>query len=71
MSLASESELAGLLIAAKDMLPLHETLIEMCWYQPRTPLQTNNLMAAGVTNNTVVPRHTKLMDMRFYWLRCN
>ena len=37
--------------------------------QPPTPLQTDNSTAEGVVNNTVQPKRTKSMDMRFHWLR--
>ena len=50
------------------MIPLRQTLSEMGWSQPKTPLQTDNLAAVGVTKNTIVPRCTKLIDMHFYWL---
>ena len=37
--------------------------------QPKTPIQTDNLMAEGVINNKIQPKRTKAMDMRFHWLR--
>ena len=64
MSLADEDELEVLLIAEIDMAPLHQILIEIDWNKPWTLLQTNNSTAAGVTNNKIVIRQTKLMDMR-------
>ena len=36
--------------------------------QPRTPIQTDNSTAKGIINNTVQPKRTKAMDMRFHWL---
>ncbi len=42
----------------------------MGWPQPRTPIQTDNSTAVGVTNLTIVPRKTKAMDLRLWWLRC-
>ena len=41
----------------------------MCHPQPPTPVQTDNTTALGVANNTIAPRRTKAMDMRFHWLR--
>eukprot|EP00804_Cyclotella_cryptica_P018678 CCRYP_007188-RD/>CCRYP_007188-RD protein AED:0.48 eAED:0.48 QI:0/-1/0/1/-1/0/1/0/59 len=38
--------------------------------QPPTPIQTDNSTALGVVNNTIQPKHTKAMDMRFHWLHC-
>ncbi len=36
--------------------------------QPKTPIQTDNLMAEGVINNKIQPKRTKAMDMHFHWL---
>ena len=42
----------------------------MKWHtQPPTPVQTDNSTALGVVKNTIQPKRTKAMDMRFYWLR--
>ena len=56
MSYATEAELAALFITAKDMAPLRQTLIEMKWPQGQSPIQTNNSIAVGVTNNTIAPQ---------------
>eukprot|EP00804_Cyclotella_cryptica_P023006 CCRYP_015004-RB/>CCRYP_015004-RB protein AED:0.49 eAED:0.49 QI:0/-1/0/1/-1/0/1/0/75 len=37
--------------------------------QPTTPIQTDNSTALSVINNTIQPKRTKAMDMRFHWLR--
>ena len=37
---ATESELSGLFIFAKNMLPIRNTLVKMGWLQPRLPIQT-------------------------------
>jgi len=70
MASAAESELAALFITAREMIPHRQTLIAMGWPQPKTPSQTDNSTAVGVTNKTIVPRRAKMMDMRFWWLRC-
>jgi hypothetical protein len=31
----------------------------------------DNSTAADVTNKMIVPRCAKMMDMRFWWLRCH
>ena len=59
MSSAAEAELAGLLITAKSMAPMRQTLIKMGWPQPKYPIQTDNSTAVGVTNYTIVVRHMK------------
>jgi hypothetical protein len=65
---AAESELAALFIMASEMILHCQTLIDMGWPQPKSPIQTNNSTAAGVVNNTIVPRRSKMMDMHFWWL---
>ncbi len=70
MASAAEAELAALFITAREMIPHRQTLIEMGWPQPKTPIQTDNSTAAGFTNNTIVARKSKMMDMRLRWLRC-
>ena len=42
----------------------------MKWPQPKSPLQTDNSAAAGVVNNTIVPKKLKIMDRRLHWLIC-
>jgi hypothetical protein len=71
MALAAKSELAALFITAGEMIPHCQTLIAMSWPQPKSPIQMDNSTAARVTNKTIVPRRSKMMDMRFWWLRCH
>ena len=33
-------------------------------------LQTDNTTAAGVVNNTIIPKKNKTMDLRFWRLKC-
>ena len=70
MSSAAEAEIGALFYTAQDGVILRNTLIEMGWPQPKTPVQTDNSTAAGVVNKTIQPKRTKSMDMRFHWLRC-
>jgi len=70
MSSASEAELGAMFITAQAMVPIRNTLEEMGWPQKRSPIQTDNSAAAGVVNNTIVPRHLKAMDRRLHWLWC-
>ena len=42
MTLAAEAEMAALFITEKNMIPLHNALIEIGWTQPQTPVQTDN-----------------------------
>jgi hypothetical protein len=70
MASAAKSELVALFITAREMIPHRQTLIDMGWPQPKSPIQTNNSTAAGVTNKTIVPCRAKMMDMRLWWLQC-
>ena len=70
MTSAAEAELGALFIAAQKLVPLRQTLCEMGWPQPPTPVQTDNTTAAGVVNKTLVSNKLKSMDLRFHWLRC-
>jgi hypothetical protein len=71
MTSETKSELAALFITACKMIPHRHTLINMGWPQPKSPIQTDNSTAAGVTNNTIVPGRSKMMDMRLWWLHCH
>ncbi len=42
MSSAADPELGALYTTAKEMVPLRQTLIEMGWPQPCTPIQMDN-----------------------------
>jgi hypothetical protein len=69
MSSAAEAELGALFHNAKDGENLRNTLQAMGHPQPATPMQTDNLCAVGIANNTVRQRRSRAMDMRFYWVR--
>jgi hypothetical protein len=55
MASAIESELAALLVMAREMIPHRQTLIIMGWPQSKSPIQTNNSTPAGVTNKQLFP----------------
>jgi hypothetical protein len=55
MASVAESELTCCSSTAHEMIPHCQTLIDMGWPQPKSPIQTDNSTAAGVTNNTIVP----------------
>ncbi len=63
MSSATEAELAGLYIMAREAVYIRIVLEEMGHKQPPTPLQTDSAMAETVTNGKVQPKRTKAMDM--------
>jgi hypothetical protein len=69
-SSAAEAELAGLYICAEEMVPLRNSLVEMGWLQPKSPIQTDNTTALGVANKTIITKKIKSMDMHLWWLCC-
>jgi hypothetical protein len=69
MSSAAEAELGALYTNAREAVPCRTLLHEMGHPQPPTPIQTDNSTALGVVTNNILPRRTKAMDMRFWWLR--
>ena len=71
MASASETEIAALFYGCKQAIPLRTTLEEMGHPQPGpTPVTTDNSTAIGLTHETMTPRASKSMDMRFQWLKC-
>ena len=56
MSSAAEAKLSGLFICAKAMIPLRNTLTEMGWPQPPSPVQCDNPATTGFTNKTMVKK---------------
>ena len=55
MSSASKAELGALFITAQEMVAMRQTLEEIKWPHPKSPIQTNNSAAAGVVNITIGP----------------
>ena len=70
MTSDAEAELAALYITAQKIVPMRQTLIEMGWRKPPTPIQTDNRTARGVVNKQIVAKKLKSMDLRLHWLRC-
>ena len=70
MASASEAELAALFYNAREAVPLRITLEELGHPQPRTSIITDNATAVGLTTGSMVPKKSKMMDMRFQWLKC-
>ncbi len=66
---AKEAELGALFINAQEAVYLQRILIDMGHPQPKTPIQMDNSTAKGFINSKIQPKRTKLMDMRFEWLK--
>jgi hypothetical protein len=65
LSSATEAELGALFYNAKDACMLRSTLTEMGHPQPATPIQTDDAVAAGISNDSAKQRRSKAIDMRF------
>jgi hypothetical protein len=65
-SLATEAELAGLYIMAREAVYIRIILEELGHKQLTTPLQTDNAMGDTVINGKIQPKRTKAIDMRFH-----
>ena len=59
MSSATEAELAGLYIMAREAVYIRIILEELGHKQPPTPLQTDTAMADAVINGKIQPKRTK------------
>lgn len=44
-------------------------LLELNHPQPTTPLELDNTTAHGILTKTLIPKRSKAIDMRFFWLR--
>jgi hypothetical protein len=69
MSSVEEAEIGAVFINAKEGAVLRTTLEELGHPQPPTPMETDNTTATGYSNGTIKQKHTKAMDMHFYWIK--
>ena len=69
MSSVSESEIGDIFINAKIDIPIRNTLKEMGYQKPPSPIQTDNDTSSGFVKSTIKQKHTKTISMRFYWLQ--
>ena len=69
LSSASKAKLSALFHNYKEAYAITHILAELGHPQPSTPIVTDNSTASGIANDTVHQKHSKAMDMRFYWVR--
>lgn len=69
ISEASKSKIAGAHINAKVGISNRIALLEMEHPQEVTPLEMDNTTAHGILTKQLMTRHSKMIDMRFFWLR--
>ena len=68
-SSAMETEVAATFYNAKEAVPFRVALEEMDHPQPPTPLEVDNETAIGFLLDTMKQKHSKAIDMRFYWVK--
>ena len=69
LSSATEAELEGLFINAKEGVVIRNTLEDIGHTQHPTTMQTDNSTVPGIINETVKQHISKAINMRFYWVR--
>jgi len=69
MGSAFEVEVGATYVAGQAGCPLRDALTEMGHSQPPAPAQTDNSTAAGFANDDIRQRHSRAIDMRFYWVK--
>ena len=65
----SESEIAGGHVNARMAVELRIMLMKMGHSQPKTRLELDTTTAFGMLTKQLVPKRSKAIDMRFFWLR--
>ena len=60
MSSAAETELVALFITYKEILLMRQTLIDMGWPQPPSPIQTDNSTVTGVVNKNITTKKSSI-----------
>jgi hypothetical protein len=69
VSSVAEAEYASLFLNACAAEEHRNTLADLGYPQPSTPLFTDNSCAVGIANNSVKQKRSKAMDMRYHWIR--
>jgi hypothetical protein len=69
VSSIDDAEFGALFVNAKEGTVTRTTLAEMGHNQDATELKTDTTTADDIINNTVQQKHSKAMDMRFYWVK--
>jgi hypothetical protein len=68
-SSVQEAEYGSLFAAAKIALEERRILHDLGYPQPPTTILCDNEFAVGLANDTITPKLSKSIDMRFHWLR--
>jgi hypothetical protein len=66
---AGEAEYAALFINGQEGEWLRQILHDIGHPQPTTLIMCDNQCAVGIASDTVKPKRTKSIDMKFHWIR--
>ncbi len=66
---AAEAELGAAFQNAQKGAQFRNTLAELGYPQPTTTILVDNTVAEGLATDTIYAKHSKSMDVRFFWLR--
>ena len=66
---AAEAELASLFMNAQHGAQLRTVLEDLGYPQPPTVILCDNSCAVGIAQNSIQQKHSKAIDMRFYWVQ--
>ena len=69
VSSAAEAEVGGFFHNAQVAILIRTLLTVLYYPQPPTPIKTDNSTAHGFMYDYIRQKHSKLWDMRYYWLR--
>ena len=69
ISAVSEAEIAGVYMNARMGIELRVMLMEMGHPQLETLLELDNTIAFGILMKQLLPKRSKAIDMRFFWLQ--
>ena len=69
LSSAAESEYGTAFMNAQSGVGFRNTLLDMGWAQPATPLAVDNQCAVGLANRTIKQRRSRAITMRYHWIR--
>ena len=65
----AEAEYAALFMNGQEGASLRDTLNALGYPQPATAILCDNKCAQGIATDTIKPKRTKSVDMKFHWIR--
>ena len=69
MGSATEAEIGAAYINGQESIRIRTLLRELGHPQPATPIKVDNSTADGFANDTIKQKRSKVIDMRFHWIR--